>query len=196
MSQTRQATSNPAFASTRITSQTTSDSSHSHSSGLLRLRGEDTPNADEDIASARHIRWSEDVIDNEGKGKKSSKGEMPLKVTHSLILISGPNCTQCAAFITNLTLWVKVVQNLIPPTPTPTIYQTVIMKRFGRGIGRACIWPVLITWHHVRVNKIWRQIDAHIVKGQTRRPGRESQARMHTRKCRRQQKDQSGHLAG
>ncbi|TQB68005.1 Type 1 phosphatases regulator ypi1 [Monascus purpureus] len=73
MSQTRQATSNPAFASTRITSQTTSDSSHSHSSGLLRLRGEDTPNADEDIASARHIRWSEDVIDNEGKGKKSSK---------------------------------------------------------------------------------------------------------------------------
>lgn len=73
MSQTRQATSNPAFASTRITSQTTSDSSHSHSSGLLRLRGEDTRNADEGIASARHIKWSEDVIDNEGKGKKSSK---------------------------------------------------------------------------------------------------------------------------
>jgi protein phosphatase 1 regulatory subunit 11 len=33
---------------------------------VLRLRGE--------AASSRRIRWAEDVIDNEGMGKKSSKG--------------------------------------------------------------------------------------------------------------------------
>lgn len=45
---------------------------------ILRLRGEDSNtsssrNNDED-ASNRRIRWSEDVVDNEGMGKKKSKG--------------------------------------------------------------------------------------------------------------------------
>lgn len=35
-------------------------------SGVLRLRAEPT--------ERRHIQWAEDVIDNEGMGKKSSKG--------------------------------------------------------------------------------------------------------------------------
>ena len=35
-------------------------------SGTLRLRAEP--------AEERHIQWAEDVIDNEGMGKKSSKG--------------------------------------------------------------------------------------------------------------------------
>ncbi|GES65103.1 type 1 phosphatases regulator ypi1 [Aspergillus terreus] len=54
-------------------------------SGILRLRAEDAPpttntrdDADTDAGPSRRIRWSEDVVDNEGMGKKSSKGELPL----------------------------------------------------------------------------------------------------------------------
>jgi hypothetical protein len=35
-------------------------------SGVLRLRAEPS--------ERRHIQWAEDVVDNEGMGKKSSKG--------------------------------------------------------------------------------------------------------------------------
>jgi len=35
-------------------------------SGVLRLRAEPS--------QRRHIQWAEDVVDNEGMGKKSSKG--------------------------------------------------------------------------------------------------------------------------
>jgi hypothetical protein len=38
-------------------------------SGVLRLRAEP--------AERRRIQWAEDVVDNEGMGKKSSKGTMP-----------------------------------------------------------------------------------------------------------------------
>ncbi|KAJ6112602.1 Type 1 phosphatases regulator ypi1 [Penicillium capsulatum] len=41
----------------------------------LRLRGDETPGTNEP-SPARHIRWSEDVVDNEGMGKKSSKGDL------------------------------------------------------------------------------------------------------------------------
>lgn len=49
--------------------------------GTLRLRGENNAqvsNTNQEAPSARHIRWSEDVVDNEGMGKKSSKGKMLL----------------------------------------------------------------------------------------------------------------------
>ncbi|KAL4947663.1 phosphatase inhibitor-domain-containing protein [Aspergillus filifer] len=49
------------------------DTSNSRTSGTLRLRAEDQTPAGHDEAPARHIRWSEDVVDNEGMGKKSSK---------------------------------------------------------------------------------------------------------------------------
>ncbi|KAJ5129207.1 uncharacterized protein N7515_005246 [Penicillium bovifimosum] len=40
----------------------------------LRLRAEEAPtNTSEESSSSRRIRWSEDVVDNEGMGKKSSK---------------------------------------------------------------------------------------------------------------------------
>lgn len=44
-------------------------------SGTLRLRADDEPTADNNEANGptRRIRWSEDVVDNEGMGKKSSK---------------------------------------------------------------------------------------------------------------------------
>lgn len=48
--------------------------------GTLRLRGERLANSTtqqqgEQRASGRRIRWGEDVIDNEGMGKKNSKGK-------------------------------------------------------------------------------------------------------------------------
>ncbi|PKY00963.1 hypothetical protein P168DRAFT_313272 [Aspergillus campestris IBT 28561] len=66
------------------TSGSQTESSHSHDRngsstpsnfGMLRLRAENASNEveAENASSARHIRWSEDVIDNEGMGKKSSK---------------------------------------------------------------------------------------------------------------------------
>ena len=48
-------------------------------SATLRLRADDGPAAstfNQDESTSRHIRWSEDVIDNEGMGKKSSKGKI------------------------------------------------------------------------------------------------------------------------
>lgn len=50
------------------------DSTTARLTGTLRLRGDDSPHPAEP-ASVRRIRWSEDVVDNEGMGKKSSKGE-------------------------------------------------------------------------------------------------------------------------
>ena len=43
-------------------------------SGVLRLRAEPE--------ERRHIQWAEDVIDNEGMGKKSSKGMFALHVLY------------------------------------------------------------------------------------------------------------------
>lgn len=43
-------------------------------SGTLRLRAEP--------AERRHIQWAEDVVDNEGMGKKSSKGMPPHVTVH------------------------------------------------------------------------------------------------------------------
>lgn len=39
--------------------------------GILRLRGAHSP-------GARSVRWASDVVDNEGLGKKSSKGRVQL----------------------------------------------------------------------------------------------------------------------
>ncbi|KAB8229254.1 PPP1R11/YPI1 family protein [Aspergillus alliaceus] len=57
-------------------SQQSGSSSTVQVPGMLRLRAENEPIVEsiaEDGGSHRHIRWSEDVIDNEGMGKKSSK---------------------------------------------------------------------------------------------------------------------------
>lgn len=52
------------------------------SSGVLRLRAEPE--------ERRHIQWAEDVIDNEGMGKKSSKGTLtPPSSSPSLCLAHG-----------------------------------------------------------------------------------------------------------
>jgi len=45
----------------------------------LRLRAEAEP------SEGRRIQWAEDVIDNEGMGKKSSKGMFPFTLCLSLL---------------------------------------------------------------------------------------------------------------
>lgn len=73
MSRTRQPLSSTPQPGT--TTQTR-ESSTARTPGTLRLRGEDIEgNATREPSPGRHIRWSEGVIDNEGMGKKSSKGE-------------------------------------------------------------------------------------------------------------------------
>lgn len=81
MSRTRQVPSNTA-SSSHIQLLSPAVSQENHSSvripGTLRLRAENdgtTTDQVEDTTPGRHIRWTEDVVDNEGMGKKSSKGK-------------------------------------------------------------------------------------------------------------------------
>ncbi|RMJ28226.1 hypothetical protein PHISP_00929 [Aspergillus sp. HF37] len=79
MSQTRHMP--PSAPSSRSQLQTVPQASGDSSpslriSGTLRLRGENNPTAaetDQEGRSTRRIKWSEDVVDNEGMGKKKSK---------------------------------------------------------------------------------------------------------------------------
>lgn len=72
MSRTRQPMGSNLF---QTTTESPQDSSTAHIPPTLRLRAEEAPtDASEATSSSRRIRWSEDVVDNEGMGKKSSKG--------------------------------------------------------------------------------------------------------------------------
>ncbi|KAJ6142588.1 hypothetical protein N7471_002041 [Penicillium samsonianum] len=71
MSRTRQPMGSNSFQTTTESSQ---DSSTARIPTTLRLRAEEAPtDTSEATSSSRRIRWSEDVVDNEGMGKKSSK---------------------------------------------------------------------------------------------------------------------------
>ncbi|KAJ5159217.1 uncharacterized protein N7500_008868 [Penicillium coprophilum] len=70
MSRTRQ----PASNSFQTATETAQDSLTARIPATLRLRAEEAPtDTSEETSSSRRIRWSEDVVDNEGLGKKSSK---------------------------------------------------------------------------------------------------------------------------
>ncbi|OJZ87919.1 hypothetical protein ASPFODRAFT_43532 [Aspergillus luchuensis CBS 106.47] len=77
MSRTRQIPSEPASSSQlELTEEHTNTSSAIPGPATLRLRAADEPAANRpemNEGTSRRIRWSEDVIDNEGMGKKSSK---------------------------------------------------------------------------------------------------------------------------
>lgn len=47
--------------------------------GTLRLRGEADEQSSEPPEQERHIKWAEDVVDNEGQGRKSSKGKLSFR---------------------------------------------------------------------------------------------------------------------
>ena len=74
MSRTRQ----PATIPSQSTTETSGEPSTIRLTGTLRLRAEESPSTSTNGAEpsqSRRIRWSEDVVDNEGMGKKSSKGQ-------------------------------------------------------------------------------------------------------------------------
>lgn len=76
MSRTRQGAPTTATnAQIQTEVQSTNGPAQAHFSGTLRLRGESiiAASSAENQEPARRIRWSEDVVDNEGMGKKSSK---------------------------------------------------------------------------------------------------------------------------
>ncbi|KAL4861612.1 hypothetical protein BDV12DRAFT_190963 [Aspergillus spectabilis] len=75
MSHSRQIISHSSTPSSRVpsVSRVQEDTSNARITGTLRLRAEERPSANRDETPSRRIRWSEDVIDNEGMGKKSSK---------------------------------------------------------------------------------------------------------------------------
>jgi protein phosphatase 1 regulatory subunit 11 len=59
----------------QTTTETAQESLAARIPATLRLRAEEAPtDTREDTSSSRRIRWSEDVVDNEGMGRKSSKG--------------------------------------------------------------------------------------------------------------------------
>ncbi|KAL4905675.1 hypothetical protein BDW74DRAFT_11368 [Aspergillus multicolor] len=75
MSHNRNVTSQSSASSSRVSSATRvqNDTMNTPITGTLRLRAEENSSTRHEETPARHIRWSEDVVDNEGMGKKSSK---------------------------------------------------------------------------------------------------------------------------
>ena len=65
----RTATPDATSGSATVTSTIAGPSEPSSSGPILRLRATDNGQTE-----SRRIQWAEDVIDNEGMGKKSSKG--------------------------------------------------------------------------------------------------------------------------
>jgi len=47
---------------------------HIHSAGTLRLRADSSAATGQE--GTRHVQWAQDVVNNEGMGKKSSKGKI------------------------------------------------------------------------------------------------------------------------
>ncbi|OJJ63245.1 hypothetical protein ASPSYDRAFT_139843 [Aspergillus sydowii CBS 593.65] len=76
MSHGRQLTSQNPTSNSRVSSisRVQDNTSNIQVTGTLRLRAEDDASDARDETPTRHIRWRQDVVDNEGMGKKSSKG--------------------------------------------------------------------------------------------------------------------------
>lgn len=97
---------------------------------VLRLRGAMRGSGER---SQRRIQWAEDVIDNEGLGRKSSKGMVCLSMFHwhlkETYIMGGLALmmTQCAASTTHPRLHSmnpRTRAPRTPPTPTPTAAMT------------------------------------------------------------------------
>jgi hypothetical protein len=111
----------------------------------LRLRAEAEP------SEQRRIQWAEDVIDNEGMGKKSSKGVFPF----SGVCLSTDTRQQCAASTTNharlVSLLTKTRLHLLPPIPTasptpaePSLQTAVATNTKIRMVHATIITPTLL----------------------------------------------------
>jgi Protein phosphatase inhibitor len=109
--------------------------------GTLRLRGAS--------ADDRRVMWAEDVVDNEGMGKKKSKGVNTVKSLMPTFIYQQVLSHQYAASIINHALWANPPRkrNRHPPTRlqkvTATLAHqaaaargdTVIMNAEAMGVG-------------------------------------------------------------
>ena len=112
----------------------------------LRLRAEAEP------SEQRRIQWAEDVIDNEGMGKKSSKGVFAF----SGVCLSTDTRQQYAASTTNharlVNLLTKTRPHLLPPirtaSPTPaepSLRIVVATNTKTRTVHATTIMPTQLT---------------------------------------------------
>lgn len=127
MSQTRHISPRAQSHSQLQTVPAAGDSSTDRLPRTLRLRAEDNrtaPQTNQRGRSTRRIKWSEDVVDNEGMGKKSSKGQTTLTSLRSRTKSSRTDTdrSQYAASTTNRGPSAKVAPNLHP-------HQTQIQTR-------------------------------------------------------------------
>lgn len=99
-------------------------------SGTLRLRAEPV--------ERRHIQWAEDVVDNEGMGKKSSKGTHPSNHVSSTVQNQARNRLvrqrltrkQCAAFT------ILSARSASHPTSHPAILAAILIRIATWTMGR------------------------------------------------------------
>jgi protein phosphatase 1 regulatory subunit 11 len=69
----------PSTSAPSQTSTTTPQTQTQNPTRILRLRGDGT-------STGRSVQWAEDVVDNEGLGRKSSKGWSPLFRHRELVM--------------------------------------------------------------------------------------------------------------
>ncbi|KAI9773939.1 MAG: hypothetical protein M1840_006165 [Geoglossum simile] len=88
--------------------------------GTLRLRGV--------TADGRRVMWAEDVVDNEGMGKKKSKGANTVKLLMPAFIYQQLPPHQYAASITNHALWVNPLRkrNRRPPVHLQKVTATPV----------------------------------------------------------------------
>lgn len=129
-SSTAQRGATAASSSTQTT--TIRSPSTRHEQPVLRLRGAMRSPGER---SDRRIQWAEDVIDNEGLGRKSSKGMPRSLLPHASSARTISNNEQYAAFTT-----LQKPQSTIPPTrappthpPTPTATTAPLAQPAARG---------------------------------------------------------------
>lgn len=133
MSQTRQ----PRASNSLQTTTESRDPSITRLPVTLRLRAEEVPaDTREEPSSSRRIRWSEDVVDNEGMGKKSSKGlfdphstpfQQPPPSPFFVLYRQQSNSHQYAVSTTRLDLLEKAAQKSPHPVRLITIVTAKMM---------------------------------------------------------------------
>lgn len=182
MSRTRQPIASNSFQTTTESS----DSSTAHFPPTLRLRAEEATDTSEATSSSRRIRWSEDVIDNEGMGKKSSKGKdiIHLHLFHLPAMTpqnhqQQSNRHQYAASTTKPAQWEKVAQKSPHPAHPKARARVKTTVALPESTGLAAHTHTPETGNRTTSTKgvVLR------TTAQNRNAVAGSRVRMHTRRC-------------
>jgi protein phosphatase 1 regulatory subunit 11 len=80
MSEGQRTRAAPAPTTSQTQTQTSQSGPRNETPRVLRLRGHNE--------TRRSVQWAEDVVDNEGLGRKSSKGKMPAFVARVVIVLT------------------------------------------------------------------------------------------------------------